>query len=380
MAIPQIPTIQEIKDRIVTDITGKINQGIPVLPLSFVKVLSSAIASVIFLLYQAILWVYKQIFPQSANYENLKLLGSIVGISPVPAVSAVILCTIPGTTGAWVYAGETFIASNNITYRVTTDTEIIAGNATNVPLLALTSGKDGNLDNGEILNIVRTNLSLTGTATVTGTQTTRANEESQASISARVIIRYRTRYITGSTGAYVLNGLKCPNFIWIGPYADTILPGKVNVYGRVDNTADGIPTTAQLTALLDCLTYDPTTGKAYLKPIGDTIECLPISNRQFDIEVFINAGSPTINALIETALNNYIYALEPYIEGVSVSRKNVMTNSDATKAADSVAVQYDAKVIQVVITDVITALVETNYTLYGGEFAAWRNITFTATV
>lgn len=380
MAIPQIPTIQEIKDRIVTDITGKINQGIPVLPLSFVKVLSSAIASVIFLLYQAILWVYKQIFLVSAEIETVKMHGEIVGEKIVPAVSAVILCTIPGTTGAWVYAGETFIASNNITYRVTTDTEVIAGNATNVPLLALTSGEDGNLDNGEILNIVRTNLSLTGTATVTSTQTTGADEQDPTVYTNRVIIRYRTRYITGSTAAYVLNGLECPNFIWIGPYSDPATPNIITIYGRVDNQPNGIPTITQLQELEHYETYDPVTGKKTRKPPGDILECLPISNRQFDIEVFINAGSPTINALIETALNNYIYALEPYIEGVSVSRKNVMTNTDAANAGDSVARLYDAKVLQVSITDAITALVETNYTLYGGEFATWRNITFTATV
>lgn len=380
MSIPQIPTIEEIKDRIFTDITTKINQGVPVLPLSFVRVLSGAIAGISFLLYQAILWVYKQIFPQSAEYENLKLLGAIVGITPTPAVSAIILCTVPGTTGAWVYSGETFIASNNITYRVTTDTEVISGNATNVPMLALTSGEDGNLDNGEVLDIVRTSLSLTGTATVTGTQTTGADEESQASFSARVIIRYRTRYITGSTAAYVLNGLECANFIWIGPYSNATYPNQIDVYGRVDNTATGIPTSAQLLELADCLTYDPVTGKKYLKPVCDILNCLPIENRQFDIAVYIHAGTPTIEALVETALDDYIYALEPYIEGVSVSRKNVMTNTDAAHAADSIAVQYDAKVTQVIITDVITGLVETNYTLYGGTFATWRNISFVAVV
>jgi hypothetical protein len=380
MAIPTIPTIAEIEARIFTDITGKINQGIPVLPLSFVKILSKAIAGVVFLAYQAVLWVYKQIFPQSADYENLKLLGSIVGISPTPAISAIIFCTVPGVTGSWVYSGKTFIGSNNITYRVTTDTEVITGNATNVPMLALTSGDAGNLDNGEILNIVQTDLSLTGTATVTGTQTTGSDEEDKAVFASRVIIRYRTRYITGSTAAYVQNGLACPHFVWIGPYADEDIPGKVIIYGRVDNTSDGIPATAQLLNLADCETYDPTTGKKYLKPIGDTIECLPISNRLFDIEIFINDGSSTVNALIEDSLNDYIYALEPYIEGVSVSRKNVMTNTDAATSADSIATQYAAKVTQVVITDVITGFPETNYTLYGGEFAAWRNITFTAVV
>ena len=380
MSIPQIPTIEEIKDRIVTDITGKINQAVPSLPLSFVKVLASAIAGVVFLLYQSILWTYKQIFPQSAEYENVKLLGALVGISPTPAVNAVIFCTIPGTTGAWVYRNKTFIGSNNVTYRVTTDTEIIAGNATNVPLLALTSGEIGNIEIGEVLDIVQTDLSLTGTATVTGSQTSGSDEESQTKFTSRVTIRYRTRYITGSTAAYVLNGLECPNFIWIGPYSDETLPGKVNVYGRVDNVSTGIPTSAQLIELLDYLTYEQSSGKLYYRPIGDSIECFPISNRLFDITIHINAGSSTINALIEDALNDYIFGLEPYIEGVSVSRKNVLTNTDAATTADGIAVQYDAKVVSVVITDTITGLVETNYTLYGGEFAAWRNIAFQAAV
>ena len=379
MAIPQIPTIEEIKNRIVADITGKINKSVPSLPLSFVKLLASACAGMFFLCYQAILWVYKQIFPNSAEYENLILLGEIVGIIPVPSVSAIILCTVPGVTGNWVYAGETFIANNNVTYRVTTDTEIIAGEATNVPMLALTTGDVGNLENGEVLDISKTNLSLTGTATVTGTDTTGADEESQESFSARVSIRYRIRYITGSTGAYILNGLECPNFIWIGVYAHETIPGALNIYGKVDNQTDGIPTSAQLDELEDCLTYD-SNGKKYLKPPGDTIDTLPISNREFDIEVFINGGSASINALVETALKNYIESLEPYQEGFSDSRKDVLTNTDAATAGDSVAIQNSAKVTQVVLTDVLTGLPETNYTIYGGEFLKWRNITFTAVV
>lgn len=380
MAIPQIPTIEEIKDRIVTDIADKLNKSVPVLPISFIKVLAGAVAGMFFLCYQAILWVYKQIFPSSAEYANLKLLGSIVGISPTQPVSAIILCTVPGTTGAWVYAGVTFIGTNGVTYRVTTDTEIIAGNATDVPMLALTTGDIGNLENGEILDIVRTNLNLTGTATVTDTDTTGADEESEASFSARVTIRYRTRYITGSTGAYVLNGLECPNFTWVGVFSDETVPNIITVYGRVDNQTDGIPTTAQLDELEDCMTYDPTTGKKYRKPTGDILDMNAISNREFDIEIFINNGSPTINSLIETAIDDYITALEPYIEGVSTSRKDVLTNTDAATAADSVAVQNDAKVTTVIITDVLTGNTETNYTLYGGEFAKWRNVTFTAVV
>lgn len=379
MAIPTIPSIEEIKERIVSDIAGKINQKVPELPLSFVKVLASALAGMFFLLYQAILWVYKQIFPASADFENLVLLGQIVGITPVAAVSAIILCDIPGT-GVQVLAGELFVGSNQVTYRVTTTTVITGGVASDVPLLALSSGDIGNLANGEILDIAQTNLDLTGTAEVVDTSTSGADAESIESYSARVSLRYRTRYITGSPGAYALNGLETPNFVWVGPYADELLPGKVNVYGKVDNQTDGIPTSAQLTELKNYITFDPETGKEYRRAISDTIETLAISRREFDIEIFINAGTPEINANVQEAIENHIDSLEPYIEGVSGSRKNVLTNTDTASEADAAAIPDGAKVTTVTITDVITGLTETNYTFYGGVFGKWRTITFTAVV
>lgn len=380
MAIPQIPSIEEIKNRIVSDIETAIGQTVPFLPLAFVKVLASAIAGTIFLLYQAILWVYKQIFPASADFFNLVLLGDIVGISPVAAVQAVILCDVPGTTGQNVQAGTLFVGSNGITYQVTTTTLIVAGVAPDVPMLAQTSGDIGNLANGEILDITQTDLNLTGTATVTGTQTSGADQESDESFAARVSLRYRTRYITGSPGGYALNGLETPNFIWVGPYADELLPGKVNVYGKVDNQTDGIPTTAQLAELENYLTYDPETGKEIRRPISDTIETLAITVREFDIEIFVNGSSSELNAKMETAANNSIESLEPYIQGVSGSRKNVLTNTDIASEADAIAEQEDAKVTQVTITDVTTGLPESNYTFYGGEFGKFRNFTFTPVI
>jgi uncharacterized phage protein gp47/JayE len=376
MAIPTIPSIAQIKSRIISDIETAINQTIPALPLSFVKVLSGSLAGMIYALYQAILWVYKQIFPQTADYFNLVLLGAIIGIEPVAAVQAILLCDVPGT-GPQVNSGTLFIGSNNITYQVTTTTAIVAGNAANVPLLALTSGDIGNLANGEVLNIVQTDLNLTGTATVTSTQTSGADEESREEFSERVSLGYRTRNIAGTPGGYALYGLETPNFIWVGPYANTTLPGTVDVYGKVDNQTDGIPTTAQLTELETYLEFDPDTGKSVRRPISDILNVLPISNRTFDLEVFINGSNPTLNAEIETALNSYIGSLEPYIIGVSDVRKQVLTDAETSSVANAIASLEGAVVTSVILTDITTGLPETNYTLRGGIFAKWGTVTFT---
>jgi uncharacterized phage protein gp47/JayE len=377
MAIPTIPSITEIKTRIQSDIETAINQTIPALPLSFVKVLSSSIAGVVYLLYQAILWVYKQIFPASADYVNLVLLGAIIGITPTEAIQAIILCDIDGT-GAQVDAETLWIGSNNVTYKVTTTTAIVGGTASNVPLLALESGDIGNLANGEILDIVSTDLNLEGTALVVSTDTSGADQESREDFSNRVSLAYRTRNIAGTPGGYALFGLQTPNFIWVGPYANQTLPGTVDVYGRVDNQTDGIPTSAQLTELENYLTYDPDTGEAIRKPIGDIINTIAISVREFELEIFINGGNPSLNAEIETAVKTYITTLEPYIVGVSDTRKNVLTNANVVGVADAIADREGALVTQVIITDTVTTLAETNYTFYGGEFGKFTTVTFTA--
>ncbi len=376
MALPDIPSIEEIKNRIISDIAGKINQTIPLLPIAFVRVLASALASAEFLIYQAILWVYKQIFPESADFFNLVLLGAIVGITPVDAVPAQLLCTVPGT-GPQVNAGTLFIGSNGITYRVETTTAIVAGFALDVPFLALTSGDISNLINGEVLDITSTDLNLEGTATVTSTVIPGADQESTESFSARVSIRYRVRDINGSVGAYSLNGLEAPNFIWIGPYADEDLPGTVNVYGRVDNQTDGIPTTAQLNTLDTFLKNDTATGKEFRRPISDNLNELPISVREFDLEIFISDSNPGLNSDIEDGAKTYITTLEPFITGVSASRKDILTNTNVAGVADDIAEQNGASVTQVVITDVITGFIETKYSFLGGEFGKFRNVTFT---
>lgn len=379
MALPTIPSITVIKNRIISDVAGKINQFIPILPLAFTKVVASAIAGIIYLLYQAIVWVYKQIFPESADDVSLALLGAIVGIFRVAEVQAVLLCTVPGT-GPQVNAGTLFFGSNAVTYRVETTTAIVAGEALNVPMLALTGGDIGNLANGEILDITSTGSGLTGTAEVTSTQTDGADQESLESFAARVSIRYRIRDINGSVGAYTLNGLETPNFTWIGPFADEDLPGTVNVYGRVDNQTDGIPTSSQLTTLLSFLKNDTATGKEYRRPISDTINTLPISVREFDVEIFINASSPELDAAVEEAVKTFITTLEPFIIGVSDVRKDVLTNANVVGVANSAAEQEGAAVTQVIITDVVTTSIETSYSFLGGEFGKFRNVSFTVVV
>ena len=80
------------------------------------------------------------------------------------------------------------------------------------------------------------------------------------------------------------------------------------------------------------------------------------------------------------AIKTYIGSLEPFIIGVSDSRKNVLTNTETASQGNAVAVSQGAFITFVTITDTVTGGVETNYTFLGGEFGKFGNVTFTPVV
>ncbi len=377
MPIPTVPTILEIKTRINADVEGTINDTTPALPKGFVKSLAGSLAGKFVLLNLAILWVYKQIFPQTADYPALVLMGVRFAIVPKKKQTATILCTVAGT-GAMVPKGTTYVGTNSIIYKVTTSTIITDGIAPDVPMQAQTAGDVGNLADSEILSICQTNLALSGTATVTSTQTSGADAESKESFRARVIARYRRRATGGSPFDYYLWGIECANFIWVGPYNDEIITNKIILFGKVDNQTDGIPTSSQLLELDDCCKKDPTTWIADRKPMGDLLETRAITIHEFDLAIEIKNTNGDIETSVTTAASDYIASFKPYIEGVSFKENNLMTRSNVSNVCSDTAEIYGATIVSVEITDVETGelIVDNKYTLLGGEFPKVRNVDY----
>lgn len=377
MAIPDIPSIQTIKTRIESDIQSKINQTIPNFPVSFVKVLSFAVAGPVFLLYVSLIWVYKQIFPSTSDYENLLKHGDLVDVPFDEATFAEITGNLDGT-GASVPVDVVYRGTNQITYRVTAETPIVNGLAVNVPMKALSSGTAGNIADGEALVLQGSAPGLDGSGVVSGTTSSGSNKQSRDSYKNDVETRYKTKFIYGSPAGYAISGLEAPNFIWVGPYADPELPGNTIIYGRVDLSlaTDGVPTQDQLNELEQFCRFDPETGLEVRRPINDTIDAIAIANREFDITINIIGAIQSVKDSIEVAVADYLQTLEPYIEGVSLGIKNALTNTDVTIVADDIATSNGAKVTSVTIVDVLNLSIESNYILFGGEFAISRNISF----
>lgn len=376
MAMPIIPTAAEIRARIIADMETAIGQTTPWLPKALTRVIAGAIAGLDVLLYNSILWVYAQIFPETADYAALVLLGKLVSIVPTSAVKSVITANVYGTTGETVAAGTTYFRTpSGSVYQVTTG-GTIAGGLFLATLTALIAGEAANVADGVELSIVTPDTVLTGSAIVVGTTTDGEDAESEEQFRVRVVARYKRRHTGGSPADYYLWGLEAPHFIWVSPVSGDA-PGDVWVYGEVDNETDGIPTSAQLVTLCDYLTNDPDTGLATRKPIGDTITCYPITRKVFNFEINISNSSTTTETAITAAIAEYLASLAPYNEGVTLERADAVTNTGASSAANAVAKEAGAVILQLTIREATTGGEVNNYVLYGGEKAKIGTVTYT---
>ena len=380
MSIPIIPTPVEIKARIVSDLDNKLSQVTPALPKAWNKAIAGALAGFILLLYQAILWVYRQIFPSSADEKSLKLLGALVNVNQLPAVFTVIQADVTGTNG-YTITDNLFRGANNIVYKVTTGATIAGGTAS-VVLTAQTSGEIGNLSNGTILDIVSPDTNLDGTATITATNTSGDDAESLDSYRTRVISEYSKRKTGGAPADYEAWGLETPNFDWISPLDSPTSAGEVEVYGRVDNQTDGIPTGNQLLEMRGYLLSSDPDGTAIRDrhPIGPDVTPLAISRFSFDIEIFIQNGTPQIQADIVTAVINYVENQEPFNSAIRTIRKDTISEGGIGTAANDIANLEGSTVTQVILEQTTPALIIQSYQLFGGEFGKVNSITFTAVV
>jgi len=376
MALTDVPSIKTIRDRIVADVESKINQDVPAYSLSFVRVVAGAFAVAFYLLYQLTAWVYKQIFTQTQDIEALKLDGESKGILYRNATYGVLSATVNTSDGlpGSINSGNTFYGSNDVVYRVNSTTEIPGA----VAMTALTSGKVGNLTAGDEITLSSSAPGVAPVATVILMTLTADDDEDIENYRERVAIRKRTKFIYGSPAGYALSGLETPNFIWVGPYADPLFAGNVNVYGRVslDLGTNGIPTSAQLLELENFLKYDNGVGDETRKPTTDTLVVLPIQNNEFDIIVSVQNVSLALKTDIENAIIEKVASYEPFIAGVSQVRNDTMTNTDIAIIGDTVATPDGGKVVSVTLFDVTGGAYFNSFTFFGGVFGKARNISF----
>jgi uncharacterized phage protein gp47/JayE len=237
-----IPTINQIRDQIIADIEGKIGQTVPALPKAFFRVLATAMAGVIALLYRFGAWSYRQIFPQTADAEALMRIGAQYGINRKSSVSAVLTAQATGTDGATIPAG-TLWTRNGIVYQQTASVDIAAGVAA-ITLMAMTAGSAANIANGQIVAIGSPLAGVGDQASVTATTTAGEDQEDLETYRQRIMQRMANRPQGGAAPDYISWALEVAGVV--KAFAFRTAAGEVTVYPLQALTGVRIPDAGKL--------------------------------------------------------------------------------------------------------------------------------------
>lgn len=385
------PITKEISDNIIAQLETSLNQTIPLLPKSFLRVLAKVLAGVFILLYKYGGFMFLQIFVQTASSKetivNGKSLvpltewGRLIGVGdPVAATQAELLIdiTVENQVGSLLSGTQLVNVDNGVTY-ITIGTVLLNAATVQATIRAVSdqsggggAGAIGNLDPGAIVSFANPLANVARDTVVDSQVVTGANGESTEVYRQRVIDRFQKRPQGGAYVDYEIWGEETAGIVNIYPYTSDN-PGQVDVYveANTDTDPDGIPTTAQLEAVLDSINLDQN-GLASRRPANALANTFAITRVGFDCTVLglVVDNLATVQADINTAITEFFLEAEPFIDGLTIPpRQDRITSSALTGLVEDIVTAANGTFTNVTFTLTGSSSILSVYVLQQGEKA-----------
>jgi uncharacterized phage protein gp47/JayE len=356
----QTPTTKEINDNIIAQLEASLNQTIPLLPKSFLRVLARALSGVFVLLYKYGGFMFLQTFVRTATISSttvngvelspLKEWGRLVGVGdPAPATNAELLIdiTVEAQTGTLPSGTQLLNSSNGVTY-ITIGAAALDAATVQATIRAVSdqaggggAGAIGNLDPGAVVSFANPLANVSRNAVVVSQTVTGADGESTEAYRQRIIDRFQKRPQGGAYADYEQWGEEPAGILNVYPYTSEC-PGQVDLYVEAtvasSGSPDGIPTNAQLQEVLESVELDDA-GLASRRPANALVNAFPINRVGFDVRVtgLLVSDLAAVRADIEAALEEYFAGREPFIPGLSVPpRRDRITRSALSGVVDDI--------------------------------------------
>lgn len=253
-------------------------------------------------------YVERQIFPDSADFDNLKRHASLYGITPKSATGAAGgTVRLTGTNGTYVSTGLGFSHDDGTTY-VSTSAGTISGGVLDVRVDAISTGSSTNKIVDDVLDVSSPPAGVDGTATVVADFAGGTDDESQAELLERVLARMRYGNAGGTASDYeqwalTLNGTFRADCLPLRRGAGTV---SVAVYTE---GVGGYRAPADSTLRAAVLAHLET-----VRPVTADVDVPAITEVPLDVEVGIEteAGydADTVQDAVALAITDYIYSLE----------------------------------------------------------------------
>lgn len=346
------PTTKEINDNIIAQLEASLNQTIPLLPKSFMRVLAKALAGVFILLYKYAGFMFLQEFVSFASDKetvvNGKTLiplvewGRLIGVGdPVAPTNAELLIdiTVETQTGTLPTGSQLLNVDNGVTY-ITIGATLLNAPVVQATIRAVSDQVDGggagvigNLDPGAVVSFANPLANVARDASVVSQIVTGADAESTEAYRQRVVDRFQKRPQGGAYADYEEWGEEVAGILNVYPYTSDC-PGQVDVFVEAtvasSGSPDGIPTAAQLQAVLDSIFLD-LNGLNTRRPANALVNSFPITRVGFDVVVsgLVVDNLAQVQTDITAALVEYFLDREPFIVGLSVPPRTDRITSSA---------------------------------------------------
>ncbi len=354
------PTTSELNATIIAQLEAALNQTIPLLPKSFLRVIAKVLAAVNIILYKYAGFMFLQIFVKTATIKDTEVNGSIVsplkewgrliGVGdPTAATNAemTVDVTVTNQTGTLPSGSQLLGSTNGVTYLT------IGAVALNAPVVSVDilaagdqsggngSGTIGNLEIGDSVSFANPLPNIDSATTVSAIIVTAADAEATEVYRQRVIDRFQKPPQGGAYSDYEIWGEEVEGIINTYPYTSEC-PGIVNVYSEATEASsgspDGIPTNAQLQAVKDSIELDQN-GLASRRPATALVLSLPISRIAFDVTItgLVADNQAEVEQQIQDGVSQYFTGRDIFIPGLSIlPRLDRITASGVAGVVDDI--------------------------------------------
>lgn len=334
-----IPKLDDLYNGIIADIETEYNITIPTYGKSFLRSLATVQAGKLKQYYLGLANVQKNTFADTADSEvnggTLERFGRVkLNRNPFPATQGQYTVQVTGTTGAIIPASRTFKSNDDSTNPdklFVLDSPFTLNGTNIITLRSLESGVDARLNVGDKLTITSPVALVDSEVTVLTEVTAPVEAETLEDYRRKVVDSYRLDAQGGAGSDYRLWASEVTGVKQSYPFASTNY-NEVNLFveATIPSSTDG-KGTPSVTILSDVESSieDPTIDRPSRKPLPVyAVNYLPVTPLDIDIQIEDYQGStPSIESLIESAIEDLISEIRPFVSSVDVlSKKNDILN------------------------------------------------------
>ena len=392
-----IPSTSEIVAQAIANFEAEIGQTTPLAPKAFLRVLAGVLGAQFTTLYKYGVERTQQALALTATGSGLDLIGSNYGVDRRAGVAAELAVAITSSTPTTPIplTIEWVAVSTGVRYSTTTASVVNGLGQGYFSITAQEIGDVGNLSIGDELSIGAPVAGLASTAQVIGTTETGIDRETDDSYRRRVLNEIRTVGGGGNgvdyrTWAEEVDGVAAA-YPYTGKPVDgslgTSYPGDRSVFVQAEASlgTGGVAGAGLLSDVRDSINTDPDTGLSR-PPLGmtdATLFVLSVSVTSIYVEIrnidYGNGNATEVKADIESALEDYLATIVPYVDGVDpeITKNNVISDLTLSQTVQSVLEAYAGSASGIgFASDAAFSTYLERYTLGQGEIVDLGSVTY----